>query len=207
METADRHSTRPSLLERVKDPEDKASWEAFYAAYWRLIHAAGLQAGLSEEEAKDLVQDTFVVLARRMPEFECDPAKCSFKSWLRLVVRCRIRDRLRKQGRQLPTVDLPPTEDTATEPLQKIADPATLEPDPRWDEEWEKNLMQVAVDRVRSKIGAPQLQIYLYHVLQGHGVPATCKALGVSAPQVYLAKHRVGRLVRIAAAQLKRELA
>ena len=165
-QTDDRHPTRPSLLERLKTPEDQASWETFYAAYRRLIHGAGLQAGLSEEEAKDLVQDTFLVLARRMPEFEYDPARCSFKSWLRLVVRCRIRDRLRKRGRQVATVDLPPAEDTATEPLSGLADPASLEPDPRWDEEWEKNLMQVAVERLRGKVSASQLQIYLYHVVQ-----------------------------------------
>jgi len=130
-QTEDRYPTRPSLLERLKNPEDQASWEAFYAAYRRLIHGAGLQAGLSEEEAKDLVQDTFLVLARQMPEFQYDPAKCSFKSWLRLVVRCRIRDRLRKRGRRVATVDLPPADDTVTEPMLNIADPASLEPDPR----------------------------------------------------------------------------
>lgn len=196
MQTADHYPTRRSLLERVKDPGDQASWDAFYAVYWRLIYGAGLQAGLSDEDAKDLVQETFLVLARRMPDFEYDPAKCSFKSWLRLVVRCRIRDRLRKRGRQVHTVELTRTEETVTEPMMAIADPASIEPDPRWDQEWERNLIQVAVDRIRGKVSARQLQIYDFQVLQEHRVVETCRALGVNAAQVYLAKHRVGKLIR-----------
>src|SRR2546421_11495969 len=91
--------TRHSLVERLKDLDDQASWQQFFDTYWRLIRSVALKAGLTEAEAQDAVQETVIGVARAMPEFCYDPARCSFKGWLLLLTRQRIVHQFRKRGK------------------------------------------------------------------------------------------------------------
>src|SRR5436190_14466807 len=94
--------TRASLLERLKDPGDQASWNRFYDIYHDLIFSVARRAGLNEAEAGEVVQDTLISVAKKMPEFTYDPGKDSFKGWLLTVVRWRIRDQFAKRSDDAP---------------------------------------------------------------------------------------------------------
>ena len=48
-------ATRGSLLHRLKDCRDQASWQDFYDTYRDLIHRFALKAGLTETEAEEVV--------------------------------------------------------------------------------------------------------------------------------------------------------
>jgi len=74
--------TSHDLLERVRDPSAHDSWQKFYELYWRLIYRAAVLAGLSEFEAKDVLQQTMISVSRRMASFRYEPERCSFKGWL-----------------------------------------------------------------------------------------------------------------------------
>src|SRR6266496_3409190 len=91
--------TRQSLLSRLKDWDDQEGWREFFNTYWRLIYGVALKAGLSEAEAQDVVQDTVIAVARRIREFNYDPAIGSFKNWLLVITRRRIADHQRKNCR------------------------------------------------------------------------------------------------------------
>jgi RNA polymerase sigma-70 factor (ECF subfamily) len=82
--------TRKSLLFRLRDCQDHEGWREFFDTYWRVIYRVARQSGLDDATAQDVVQNTFIYLARRMPKFSYDPARGSFKSWLRRVTRSRI---------------------------------------------------------------------------------------------------------------------
>src|SRR5689334_23990636 len=82
--------TRQSLLSRLRDWKDDEGWLEFFDTYWRVIYRVARQAGLDDATAQDVVQNTFIYLARRMPKFTYDPARGSFKAWLRRVTRSRI---------------------------------------------------------------------------------------------------------------------
>src|SRR5262245_6208207 len=73
--------TRATLLHRLKNWEDNNSWHEFFNIYWRLIYGIARKAGLREEEAQDVVQETLISVAKHMPAFKYDPAIGSFKSW------------------------------------------------------------------------------------------------------------------------------
>src|SRR5260370_29074870 len=77
--------TRQSLLSRLRDWQDEAGWREFFNTYWRLIYNVARKAGLADAEAQDVVQSTFIYLARRMPNFRYDASRGSFKSWLSVV--------------------------------------------------------------------------------------------------------------------------
>ena len=198
--------TRRSLLSHIKNWNDEASWREFTNTYWRLIYNTARRRGLSESDAEDVTQEVLVVVAQRMRDFKYDPARGSFKGWLRTLTANLSVNRHRKRGREVPTVALAARNDTSTDPLAALPDPASLEADPRWEEEWEANLLRAALDRVQCQAAAATFQMYDFHVLQGQTVGQTCAALGVSAAKVYLAKLRIGRMLKREVARLREEL-
>src|SRR5947209_6974351 len=90
-------ATRRSLLSRLKNWHDQASWQEFFDTYAKLIYRIAAKAGLKDAEAQDVVQETALVVAKKMPGFKYDPAIGSFKSWLLLITRRRIEKQLKKR--------------------------------------------------------------------------------------------------------------
>ena len=76
--------TRASLLSRLKDRDDHVGWQEFFDTYWKLIYGVALKAGLNDSEAQDVVQETVIYVAKKLPDFRYDPEKGSFKSVLSL---------------------------------------------------------------------------------------------------------------------------
>src|SRR5438309_8508414 len=74
--------TRHSLLRRVKNWEDQASWEEFFKIYWKLIYGVAIKAGLTDAEAQDVVQETIMNAAKNIKGFEIGSERGSFKAWL-----------------------------------------------------------------------------------------------------------------------------
>src|SRR2546425_6885083 len=128
--------TRQSLLSRLRDWQDQEGWREFFDTYWRLIYNVARQAGLDDATAQDVVQNTFIYLARRMPKFRYDPARGSFKSWLRRVTRSRVSVfRRRAEAKEPPLPELALEEDSANV-WESIPDPAGDAVDEIWQREW-----------------------------------------------------------------------
>ncbi len=83
------HTTPPSLLERLRRPGEDPAWERFVLLYTPFIFSLARKFGLDREAAADVVQDVFVLLAKKMVDFQYDPEQ-SFRAWLRTVVLNRI---------------------------------------------------------------------------------------------------------------------
>jgi RNA polymerase sigma factor (sigma-70 family) len=191
--------TRKSLIERLGNWEDQRSWDEFYQTYYRLIYSVAVRAGLSHEEAFDVVQETVIGIAKQVQRKLYDPQAGSFKTWLLNMTRWRIADQFRRRMRDpaLPNrVMNEDSEASSAEMMDRLPDPKGDELDQVWDSEWKKNLTNVAVARVKSKVSPKQFQIFDCYVLKGWGVKKTVETLGVNAAQVYLARHRVGSLVK-----------
>jgi hypothetical protein len=56
--TDDLLPTRRTLLSRLKDWEEHASWQEGFDIYWRLIHEVALKSGLTPVQAEEVVQET-----------------------------------------------------------------------------------------------------------------------------------------------------
>ncbi len=197
--------TRSSLLRRLKSWDDQDSWQDFFNTYSKLIHAVARKAGLSDAEAQDVVQETVLLVAKKMPEFNYDPAIGSFKSWLLLLTRRRIEKQLRKR---LPAKDPSlrrPGDTKRTATIERIPDPAGLDLEAVWEEEWEKNLWTAALARVKEQISAKHYQMFDLYVLQEWPVKEVARALDVSVTHVYVNKHRVARLLKRELKKLGRE--
>ena len=200
------HATRQSLLLRLKDFGDQDGWREFFDTYWRLIYSFCLQARLSEQAAEEVVQETMITVAKQMPEFRYDRSKGGFRSWLLTVVSRRINDRRRQEARWSRVIE-PQHEPKSGEPpaIEEHPDPRRPDLDVLWAAEWEGHVIRQALDRVRSQVSEKQYLIYEMHVLQEVPIATVVANLQTSVAAVYVAKHRVGRLLRAQLAHLKRE--
>ena len=89
--------TRKSLIARLENWEDQRTWDEFYRTYWRLIYSVALKAGLREDEAWDVVQETILSIAKQSKKNIYKPEQGSFKLWLWNMTRWRINDQFRKR--------------------------------------------------------------------------------------------------------------
>src|SRR2546423_7443046 len=92
--------TRRTLLSRLRNLDDAESWRTFFNLYWRLLYNVARKSGLDDSSAQEIVQDTVIAVARKMPEFRYDPARGTFRQWLLRITRRRIIDQLRRNYRQ-----------------------------------------------------------------------------------------------------------
>jgi len=203
--------TRASLLNRLKDPGDALAWNEFYLTYRDLIYSVARRAGLTELEASEVVQDTLISVSRKIPGFTYDPSKDSFKGWLLTVTRWRIRDQLERRARaakheHVRSASVGDERDPRTATIERQPDPATVDVAAVWEEEWETHLLQVALARIKRVAHPQHYQIYHLHVILGQSCREVARALNVSAARVYLAKHRVGNLIKKEVKDLKRTL-
>lgn len=203
--TDDLLPTRRSLLHRLQDRQDQASWQEFFDTYWRLIYSVAVKAGLSPVEAEDAVQETVISVARAMKDFRYDPARGSFKGWLLQLAGWRITNQFKRRSAHVPfDTDMGP--DT-TQPCASASPDAAFGVPPElerlWEAEWEQHLMQAALRRVRTQVSPRQYQMFDLYVLQERPVREVQEFLEVSRAEVYLAKHRVGRRVRTELARLR----
>ena len=187
-------ATRLSLIERLADWQDHAKWQEFFDLYWRLIYAVARQAGLTDAEAQEVVQETVITVAKNVGKY--DPRAGSFKAWLLHTTRWRITDQFRKRA----PADQPGgrradgTDETAT--IERVPGPDGPDLDAAWDHEWERNLFQAALERVKQRVSARQFQIFECCAVKHWSAARVAETLRVSAAQVYLAKHRVGALMK-----------
>jgi len=188
--------TRYSLLSRLGNWDDQQSWKDFFDAYWRLIYGIGINAGLTPAEAQDVVQETVICVCKNISKFKRDRGLGSFKGWLRNIVRWRIADQLHKR---IPTGPTPASTFENLPPevvLEELADPAVPPLDALWDKEWEENLFEAAVERVKHRVKEEQFQIFDLYVVKKWSAGKVAETLGVNIAHVYLAKHRVAGLIR-----------
>ncbi len=208
MSPDDTIATRASLLNRLKDQSDQASWQEFFDLYWRLIYSVAIKAGLNDPEAQDVVQETVISVANNVGEFRYDPKVCSFKTWMLRLTRWRILDQLRRREREAASLgrrihlghdDSPAASDQAadrTSTLDRLPAPGGIDLDQLWNEEWQKTTMQVALATIRNRISPEQYQVFDLYALKGLPVAQVARMVGVSIPRVYLAKHRVAALLK-----------
>ena len=191
--------TRATLIHRLKNWQDQSSWQEFFDTYWKLIYGVARQAGLTDAEAQDVVQETMVSVARHMAGFKYDPAIGSFKAWLLNMTRWRIIDQARKRDR---------FGDAATEQnvAEAMVDPASPDWDQLWEAEWQKNALGTAMDRIRRTLDPQKYQIFDFYVNKEWSPQRVAETFGVSVAQVYLAKHRVTEMIREEVKKLEKEM-
>ena len=93
-----------ALLSRIAD-RDQIALSALYDRYARIIHSIAFKSLRSREESEEVVLDVFAQVWRIADRY--DRAKGRADTWLFMLARSRILDRLRKLQRVVPSMPNP----------------------------------------------------------------------------------------------------
>ncbi len=196
MDKTDFLATRSTLLNRMKNDGDQEGWVDFFNTYWKLIYSVAKKVGLSDADAQDVVQETILTVHRKIKEFDYDRNKGSFKGWLKVITRSRINDHFRKQSRRPDKPNQHINDEDKSGPDETIPDPDGFELERIWDQEWQSHRASIALERVKQQVSPKQFQIFDCYVLKEWSVEDIKRKLDYSSGQIYMAKYRVGKLLK-----------
>jgi len=197
--------TRPSLLFRVREWSDSASWEEFHRLYRRLIYGRARRVGLSHADAEDVAQDVFKRVAETIRDFDTNPERGSFRGWLMKLTHWRIADKFKSQQK------LPPPTSGAQDPANTLSAlvenvPAPTAEQDEWDREWQQHLLAAATERIARQVKPLQFQVFDLYVLQNWPLLRVTKELRVSPASVYVISHRLKKRMKDEVEKLRKQL-
>jgi RNA polymerase sigma-70 factor (ECF subfamily) len=182
-------STPISLLQRLRDlarsEAAAAAWSEFVELYTPVLYSWASRLGLQSADAADLVQDVFVILVRKLPEFQYDSGK-SFRAWLKTVLMNRWRD-----GEKRAAVVSQETGHPAVAEANIQGQNLELE-----EAEYRELLVRRALEMMQREFKPATWKACWEQVVQGRSAAEVAKELGLSVNAVYVARSRVLRRLR-----------
>ena len=187
--------TRRTLLSRLKNWDDAESWRSFFDRYGKLIYRVARQSGLNDAESQDVVQETVITVAKKIPEFKYDPAIGSFKGWLMQITRWRVLNHIRKKHYESGGKRMLKEERLDTALLEVEADKG-FHLEKLWDDEWRANFAEAALERLKKKVSARDYQIFYLHILKKVAATEVARRMDIKLAEVYFIKYKLSRIIQ-----------
>jgi RNA polymerase sigma-70 factor (ECF subfamily) len=190
MAEAEFSKTSLTLLGRLRgDPGDQVAWNAFVDRYGRKVYAWCRHWGLQEADAQDVTQNVLLELARQMSAFEYR-ATGSFRAWLKTIAYRAWCDFLSARQRTA-------TQRGDDQTLARLAAPAAGDDLlNRLDEEYERELLDEAMTRVRLRVQPHTWQAFVLTTLEGLSGAEVAERLGIKVGTVYVARGKVQKMLQ-----------
>lgn len=178
-------STRPSLLLRMRNLNDRSAWETFIEIYGPLVYGYARRRGLQDADAAEVTQEVLTQVSQSIGSFDYQPQRGKFRSWLGAIARSKIcqLQRHRKNAVQ-PTGD-----DT-------LDDTASAGGDTLWDEQCKQHLLHLAMRRIRPRFEDDTWRAFELAWLNDEPAEEVARKLVCDVRSVYVAKSRVLKRLR-----------
>jgi RNA polymerase sigma-70 factor, ECF subfamily len=165
----------PSASERSVPPSFRAIYDEHFAFVWRLAANRGIPARALE----DVAQEVFIVVHRKLPEFE---GRSSLRTWIAAIVRRVVADYVKKRGNRAAG-----DESLTAEPLAGVS-PAEQA------EQLERKLALELLDSLLAKMTSDQREVFVLHELE-HMSGAEIAALTASNENTVWTRLRAARRI------------
>ncbi|MFO0725506.1 MAG: sigma-70 family RNA polymerase sigma factor [Myxococcota bacterium] len=167
-------AVEPALIERARKG-DRRALERLLASEQPRIYAFGLRMCSNEDDAKEVLQDTLLAIARAVPSFRGDAA---LSTWIFQIARrfCQKRHRRRKGA---------PARLEALDQAVAVADPR---PDP--EQQADAKEVSDALGEALRALPAAAREVVVLRDVEGLTAPEVAKTLGISVQAVKSRLHR-----------------
>lgn len=179
-------STRPSLLVRLRNPQDERAWAEFTAIYSPLIYRLARRKGLQDADAADLVQEVLRAVASAIDRWDPDPARGPFRNWLFRIARNLMINFLTSQHRHPQGQG---GEDFLS--LLEAQTSASQEDSAQFDLEYKRQLFRWAANRIRGEFQETTWSAFWKTWVEGKKAKDVTEELKMSPGAVYMARSRV----------------
>ncbi len=184
------HDTPATLLHRLCEEPASGDWERFVRLFTPLLRRWAMRFGVSDSSIEDLLQELFVVLIQKLPEFRYDPSR-SFRAWLWTVFRhSTVAWQQRQSRRGLLLEEL--------ESSEKFSTPDSILE--ATEAEYRRYLLSRIVQIVQTDFPETTWRIFQQVVIAGRPGAEVAREFGVTVNAVYLTRSRI-------LARLREELA
>lgn len=130
----------------------EVSFREVYDTYFAFVWRSVANRGVPDSALDDVVQEVFLVVHRKLPEFE---GRSSLRTWLSGIVRRVVSDHVKKRGNQ----------PTAHEPLHE-EDPGPSTDEPGLDADLERRAAMKLVDELLAKMSEVQAEVFVLYELE-----------------------------------------
>src|SRR5262249_8904687 len=160
-------------------------WEEFYRVYDRMVARTVRHYVSDRQDAADVIQEVWLTVARRLPDFEWRENRGGFRAWMSKLIHDKtvdlIRRNLRRQARSRPE-------------SAPSSEPAAADGDPRdaMHEQLQREAIGAVIAALRPRVGELNFAILHLHYWEEQTVPAIGRQLRLSIDQV---KCRLRRLL------------
>ena len=175
--------TCSSLLVHLRDSGDAAAWRTFVDSYTPLVYRFARRRGLQDADALDVVQQVFAQVSQAIARFDYDPQRGQFRGWLGTITARTISRHFKRKAQpgRAPGVG---ADEPAIEALASDADPA-------WKDEFQLQIRQVALERIRDEFDPLVWQAFELTWLEDQEPGQAAAALHKPAAWIYKARFKV----------------
>jgi RNA polymerase sigma-70 factor (ECF subfamily) len=187
-------------LRKLWNPEnDQTAWRLFMERYHPAIYAWCRQAGLQHADADEISGQVQLKLATAMRNFQYDPTH-RFRAWLKTIVDNTLKNYWRD------TANRPGSRGTGDsgvhEQLQVAEAPCDVDSLVMQLDESLMGDIERATAQVRQRIKPQTWEAYWMTAIEERSAIEAAERLGMTVAAVYVAKNRVGRMLRETGASL-----
>ncbi len=176
--------TNHSLIARVQDLGDGASWTEFLGIYQPVVYRMARRRHLQEADAHDVAQQVFLSIAKSIERWEPGVGQPPFRAWLTTIARNAITKALTRRPRDqaagttsaaMLLASHPEPEATASEILVEAR----------------KEIVRWAAVQVRAEFSDEIWKLFQLTAIDGVAIADVAQSSGRSVGSIYIARFRV----------------
>jgi RNA polymerase sigma factor (sigma-70 family) len=198
MSTRSDDDTSVTLMMRVQqNPADPRAWDEFVERYQPTIRAWCLKWGSQPSDADDVAQEVLLKLLTAMKKFRYDPGR-SFRAWLKTVTQNAWNDFA--TSHRLKLAENPARFEAIADSSDALAD---LEE--KMEDAFERELLELAMRRVEKRVKPSTWQAFRLTAIENRQGADVAEVLQMQIAYVFVARHRVQKMLEEEIRILRRE--
>ena len=173
-----------SLIDRVKDMRDGASWLDFMRIYQPVVYRLARRRGMQDADAHDIVQQVFASISRSLAEWKPAKDQPPFRAWLTTIARNAITTALTRRR---------PDQGTGSSSVADVLErlPNAEQTNAELIMEARREIVRWAAEQIRPEFTELTWDMFWKTAMQEVSVAEVSKSTGRSIGAIYVTRHRV----------------
>jgi RNA polymerase sigma-70 factor (ECF subfamily) len=180
--------TSTSLVRRLQS-QDADAWRRLVDLYSPVVYSWCRRCGMQAEDAADVLQEVFRSVLCAVSEFDHHRPGCTFRGWLRVIARNKVRDHFRRQGHDAAAVG-------GSDAYQRLVNLSAEESEAEASQPPLSPLFRRTLDLIRGEFEERTWAAFWEATVQQRPVAEIAQELAVTPCAVRQAKSRVLRRLR-----------
>ncbi|OVE81748.1 hypothetical protein BVY04_02570 [bacterium M21] len=189
--TKQTYNTRLTLLDRIRNKDDQASWEEFVNIYKQYLYTVIRNLNVNHHDTEEILQTVFLKIWKKFEDFSYNSARGKFRFWLCSVARNSVIDFIRSQQSRMDQLDKIQSGEREFY-LKSITIP---EVDEIAENEWRNYLANLALSNIQKTQKEHVIKSFTLFV-QGESISEIAKELNLAENTVYVYKSKVLELLK-----------